>query len=106
MSWLSSLLPSLPFANASMLLWGLAAGLPIMIHLLSRRKYHEVTWAAMAFLLAAVRKNARRIRIEQLILLLVRVAILLLLAPAWRTLRASISSTTSRGSKAGSEITA
>jgi len=82
MSWLSSLLPSLPFANASMLLWGLAAGLPIMIHLLSRRKYHEVTWAAMAFLLAAVRKNARRIRIEQLILLLVRVAILLLLAAA------------------------
>jgi len=72
----------LPFANAAMLLWGLAAGLPIAIHLLSRRKYHEVAWAAMTFLLAAVRKNARRIRIEQLILLLVRVAILLLLAAA------------------------
>ena len=82
MSWLSSLVQSLPFANTAMLLWGLAASLPIIIHLLSRRKYHEVTWAAMTFLLAAIRKNARRIRIEQLILLLVRVAILLLLAAA------------------------
>ena len=82
MGWLSSLLPSLPFANPAMLLWGLAAGLPIVIHLLSRRRYHQVTWAAMTFLLAAVRKNARRIRIEQLILLLIRVAVLVLLAAA------------------------
>ncbi len=82
MGWLSSFLSSLPFANAAMLLWGLAASLPIIIHLLSRRKYRETAWAAMEFLLAAVRKNARRIRIEQLILLLVRVAILVLLAAA------------------------
>lgn len=82
MGWLSSFIQSLPFANAAMLLWGLAASLPIIIHLLSRRKYRETTWAAMEFLLAAVRKNARRIRIEQLILLLVRVAILVLLAVA------------------------
>ncbi len=65
-----------------MLLWGLAACMPIIIHLLSRRKYSEVTWAAMEFLIAALRKNARRIRIEQLILLLVRVAILVLLGIA------------------------
>lgn len=80
MSWLSSLSKLLPFANPSMLLWGLAAALPILLHLLSRRRYHEVSWAAMTFLLAAVRKNARRIRFEQLLLLLIRVAILLLLA--------------------------
>jgi len=82
MAWLSALLKTLPFANATMLLWGLAAGMPIIIHLLSRRKYSEVTWAAMEFLMAALRKNARRIRIEQLILLLVRVAILILLGIA------------------------
>jgi len=82
MGWLSTFVQSLPFANAAMLLWGLAAGVPIMIHLLSRRKYRQTAWAAMEFLLAAVRKNARRIRIEQLILLLVRVAILVLLAAA------------------------
>jgi hypothetical protein len=82
MAWLAALLKSLPFANAAMLLWGLAASVPIIIHLWSRRKYHEMTWAAMEFLLAAVRKNARRIRIEQLILLLIRVAILVFLAIA------------------------
>jgi hypothetical protein len=82
MSWFSALLKSLPFANGAMLLWGLAAGLPIIIHLWSKRKYNEVTWAAMEYLLAAVRKNVRRIRIEQLILLLIRVAILILLAVA------------------------
>lgn len=81
MGWLWTLLQSL-FVYPAMLWWVLAASLPIMIHLLSRRKYRETSWAAMEFLLAAVRKNARRIRIEQLILLLVRVAILLLLAVA------------------------
>jgi len=65
-----------------MLLWGFAASLPIIVHLWSKRKYNEVTWAAMEYLLAAVRKNVRRIRIEQLILLLIRVAILILLAVA------------------------
>ena len=82
MAWLSALLKSLPFANSAMLLWGLAAALPILIHLLSKRHYREMPWAAMHFLLEAVRKNARRIRIEQLLLLLIRVAILLLLALA------------------------
>ena len=82
MSWLSALLKSLPFTNGAMLLWGLAASLPIIIHLWSKRKYNEVTWAAMEYLLAAVRKNVRRIRIEQMILLLIRVAILILLAVA------------------------
>ena len=65
-----------------MLLWGLAASVPIIIHLWSKRRYNRVAWAAMEFLLAAVRKNSRRIRIEQLILLLLRVAILILLAVA------------------------
>lgn len=82
MAWLSALLKSLPFANGAMLLWGLAAALPIIIHLWNKRKYKEMQWAAMEYLLAAIRKNSRRIRIEQLILLLIRVAILLLLALA------------------------
>ena len=71
-----------PFASGLMLLWGLAAAIPVAIHLWNRRRYYETTWAAMEYLLAAVRKNARRIRIEQLILLLVRISILLLLALA------------------------
>src|SRR5436309_13210065 len=60
---------ALGFANAALLYGLAAASVPIIIHLLNRRKYREVTWAALRFLLAAIRKNPRRIRIEQLILL-------------------------------------
>jgi hypothetical protein len=82
MGWFSAFLQALPFANSAMLLWGLAASVPILIHLWSKRRYQRVTWAAMEFLLTAVRKNSRRIRIEQLILLLLRASILILLAMA------------------------
>jgi len=71
-----------PFASAWLLLWGIAAATPILIHLWNRRRYDEVPWAAMEYLLAAVKKNARRIRIEQLLLLIIRVLILLLFALA------------------------
>jgi hypothetical protein len=65
------------------LLWGLALGAaPLLIHLLNKRKYRETSWAAMRFLLEAVRKNSRRMRLEQLILLAVRTLILLLVVMA------------------------
>jgi len=65
------------------LLWGLAAaGAPILIHLLSRRKPREMTWAAMRFLLEAVRKNSRRLQMEQWILLALRTLILVLVTLA------------------------
>src|SRR4029079_497732 len=59
-----------------------AASLPIIIHLLNRRKFREMQWAAMRFLLAAIRKNSRRIRIEQWILLAVRTLVILLVVSA------------------------
>src|SRR4051794_2283573 len=70
------------FGSAGMLAWSAAAALPILIHLWSRRRYRQEPWAAMAFLLAALRNNARRIRLEQWILLAVRTAILIFLALA------------------------
>ncbi len=45
---------------------------PIIIHLLNKRKYKVVRWAAMDFLLDANRKNRRRVRIEHLIVLILR----------------------------------
>src|SRR5262245_35912983 len=51
---------------------GAAASIPILIHLLSRRRYREVRWAAMDFLMEAERRNRRRVRIEELILLALR----------------------------------
>src|SRR5215210_3395859 len=73
---------ALGFGNP-LLLWGLgAASLPIIIHLLNRRKFREERWAAMRFLLAAIRKNQRRIRIEQWLLLAVRTLLVILVVAA------------------------
>src|SRR5437762_12728617 len=49
-----------------------AASVPVIIHLLNRRRYRIVDWAAMRFLLAAQRQNVRRLRLEQWLLLAVR----------------------------------
>src|SRR6266699_605484 len=53
--------------------------LPILIHLLNRRKFRVVDWAAMEFLLDADKKNRRRIRLEHLLLLLLRCLAVLLI---------------------------
>jgi hypothetical protein len=65
------------------LLAGLAAvSIPIIIHLLNRRKFRRVTWAAMRFLQNAIEQNQRRLRVEDLILLALRCLLLALLAIA------------------------
>ena len=72
----------LPFANGGLLAWGALAAAPLVIHLLSKRKYKETQWAAMRFLLAAVKKSSRKIRLEQWLLLAVRTLVVLLLVLA------------------------
>src|SRR5437588_6488105 len=59
-----------------------SAFIPIIIHLLNRKRFRIVTWAAMRFLLAAQKKNTKRMRVEQLVLLAVRTLIVLLLVMA------------------------
>ena len=66
------------FAGAGLLL----AGIPIIIHLLNRRRYRTVDWAAMDFLLRAMRKNRQRVRFEQWLLLAARCLLLILLGLA------------------------
>lgn len=69
--------------GSPLMLWGLAiGGAPILIHLLHRRRYLEVPWAAMRFLIAATKKQSRRLRLEQILLLIVRTMIMLLIAMA------------------------
>lgn len=63
---------ALGFANLPLLYALGAASLPVILHLLNRKKYREIPWAAMRFLRAAAKKNSRRIRLEQWILLAVR----------------------------------
>ena len=65
-----------------MLGWLGAAAAPVLIHLLSRRRYRETTWAAMEYLLAAMKRQARKIRIEQWLLLAIRTLLIVLLVLA------------------------
>ncbi|MEO6434879.1 MAG: BatA domain-containing protein [Tepidisphaeraceae bacterium] len=60
----------------------LLASIPIIIHILNRRRYKTVQWAAMEFLLRAMRKNRRRLKFEQWILLATRCLLLLIVATA------------------------
>jgi hypothetical protein len=60
-------------------LGALAISVPIIIHLLNRRRFKEVDWAAMEFLLDAEQKNRKRVRLEHLILLLLRCLTMLLI---------------------------
>jgi len=73
----------MPFLNPIVFWTGLAAvGIPIVIHLLNRRRYRMLDWAAMQFLLESVKRNRRRLRIEELILLALRCMVLLVLGAA------------------------
>ncbi|KAA0222635.1 MAG: BatA domain-containing protein [Planctomycetia bacterium] len=46
--------------------------IPVLIHILARRRYRRVRWAAIEFLLEAQRRNQRRVQLEELILLALR----------------------------------
>jgi len=59
-----------------------AVSVPVIIHLLNRRRFRTRDWAAMRFLLESLRQNRRRLRIEELILLAVRCLVVFLLALA------------------------
>jgi hypothetical protein len=70
------------FFNPLMLGWLAAAAAPILIHLWNRRHYRQTSWAAMEFLLAAVKRHTRRMFFEQWLLLAVRTSIIVLLVLA------------------------
>lgn len=66
-----------------LLLFGIAGiASPIVIHLLAKKKTKRVIWAAMRFLKVVIEKNQKRLTLEDLLLLLMRCALLILLALA------------------------
>jgi hypothetical protein len=79
------------FLNPNLFLAALACvAIPILIHILLRRRRKPVAWAAMRFLLEAYRQQRRRTRLEQLLLLASRCLLVAALAlavgrPALRT---------------------
>ena len=70
------------FLNPLLLFGITAVSVPIIIHLLNRRKFERVVWAAMRFLHVSVEQNQRRIKIEDWLLLLCRCLLVALVALA------------------------
>ena len=66
------------FLSSFMLPGLLLASVPLIIHLLNRRRFQLVEWAPMKYLKLTVKNNRRRLRIEQLILLLLRTLLIIL----------------------------
>ncbi|MCA8959817.1 MAG: BatA domain-containing protein, partial [Planctomycetes bacterium] len=64
--------------NAGFLPYFGLASIPVIIYLINRQRYRRVRWAAMEFLLRAMKKNRKRLRLENLLLLIVRTLIVLL----------------------------
>ena len=75
-------LAAIELGSIWMLGWLAAAGIPLALHLLHRRRQQEVAWAAMELLLHAIQQNSRTLRIEGWLLLLLRTLALVLFAIA------------------------
>lgn len=73
MEWITS-----HFVNSAFVAGGAAlVAAPIIIHLINRLRFKRVRFAAMEFLLQSQKRNRKRVLIEQLILLLLRILIVL-----------------------------
>lgn len=64
------------------LLLGVVAAVPLLLHLLRRRSGERVDFPALRYLLRAEREHAREVRLRNLLLLLVRIAMVLAIAAA------------------------
>lgn len=71
------------FLNPTIAAVGLACiAIPIIIHILMRRRRRPVPWGAMRFLMEAYRRQRRRMNLEQVLLLATRCLLVALLAMA------------------------
>lgn len=70
------------FVHPGLVIGAALAAVPLLIHLLNRQRFKPLSWAAMRFVEAAYRKTRRRARLENLLLLLLRMGAVALLALA------------------------
>ena len=68
------------FLNIALLAGALAFLIPLIIHLLNKRKVITVRWGAMHLLYEVIRQRKRKMKVEQLLLLITRIAIPIVLA--------------------------
>jgi hypothetical protein len=72
----------LTFLNPAFLWGGLAASIPVIIHLINRRRARVVPFPTIKFVLRSERRVARKYRVKQWLLLALRTFILFLLTTA------------------------
>ncbi len=70
------------FLNTAFLFTAFAALLPLIIHMISRRRVDSIDFSSIRFLKQLERKKIRRVRIRQILLLIIRSLILLFVALA------------------------
>ena len=92
------------FLNPLLLLGITAVSVPIIIHLLNRRKFQKVVWAAMRFVRVSMQKNQRRIQWEDILLLAIRCLLVALVALALA--RPMISAGRAAGALGATKVTA
>lgn len=68
------------FLAPAMLFGAALAAAPVLIHLINRRRYRAIPWAAMEFLSAIDARSSRRLRIEDWLLVALRTLVILLVA--------------------------
>ncbi len=67
---------ALVFESPERLWWSFALLIPLMVHLLRRRRYQQHSWAAMQFVLQALQQESQKAKLHNLLLMLLRVSIL------------------------------
>ncbi len=70
------------FLAPTLLFGTLAAGIPLALHFFYRARYKPVPWGAMKFLRLAVEQTSRRLKFQELVLLLLRMLLMAILAVA------------------------
>ncbi len=73
----------LSFLNPAVLYALVAAGIPLLIHLLNRRKFKRVPFSTITFLKRLERKQMRNLRLRQWLLLLLRTLIVICIVIAF-----------------------
>ncbi len=92
------------FLNPALLMGAFALAIPIIVHLLNRRRFKRIKWAAMRFLEVSLERNQRRMKVEDWILLLLRLAIVALIVLALSRPASSWIKSTGLGSTVAASI--
>ena len=71
------------FLNSVMLFALLAASIPIIIHLITRRKAKTILFSSLRFLKILENEQIKRLKIKQILLLIIRILIILFIILAF-----------------------